>query len=322
MLACADEAKENVVASISDDDTDGIFYASIRGTTTGEFWDRVTRRKTLLTERSNGRIVVRPADPITAREQRGDRAALEKLFAKAGDQVWAKLDDVAEFAASNLNCRSLQLAFYMPYHALVNYNASRQKQYESLLRPLQLYACLTPSERQKLRNGESLSVASISPKAKEVLAAIIFEPGGAVLDFAIDGEPTELMPLGLSNDLLLTATVNKSVVLAQLPDAGEPTMPSTPISPREIAQGRWSRNYDDNPYAREIPELVRVLIGNRLEWKISLHLAGKPIGSVSLADDSVPKGSSALTMESLPQNVKDVLEKAYQDYLKEMGGGG
>lgn len=322
ILACADEAGENVIACVADDDLDGIFSMGIPGATTGEFWNKVERRKTLTASRSNGWIIVRPADPISAREQRGDRVALEKLIAKAANHVWAPLEAISEFAASNLNCKRLPNAFVLPYHVLINNYGSPQKAYDSDFRPLQLYACLTPSERQKLRNGDAISAASLSPKAKQVLNAVFFEPGGAVLVFSISGEPTEIFPLGLSDALRLTAEVTKSVVLAPLPDAGDPTMPAAPMSARDLAQSRWSRKYDDNPYAQNIPEVTRVRIGSRLEWNIALMLQGNQIGSITIADDSVPKESKPIAMEALPQNVKDVLEKAYQDYLKEMGGGG
>jgi len=322
ILACADEASENVIACIADDDLDGIFSMGIPGTTTGEFWNKVERRKTMTASRSNGWIIVRPADPTAARERRGDRVALEKLIGKAANHVWAPLEDISEFAASNLNCKRLPSAFVLPYQVLINNYGSPQKAYDSDFRPLQLYACLTPSERQKLRNGDALSAASMSAKAKQVLNAVFFEPGGAVLVFSISGEPTEIFPLGVNDSLRLTAKVTKSVVLAPLPDAGEPTMPAAPMSARDLAQSRWSRKYDDNPYAQNIPEVTRVRIGSRLEWNISLMLQGNQIGSLALADDSASKESKPVTMEALPQNVNDVLEKAYQDYLKEMAGGG
>ena len=322
ILACAEEKGENVMACIPDDNVGGVFSMGIQGTTTGEFWRRVLARNTLISARENSWITIRPTDPVAAREMRGDRAALEKLINKGKGKVWPAFDDIAEFSASNISNRSLPMAFVVPYQALVNSNGRADKAYESSFRPLQLYTCLSQSEKQKLRNGERLAFPSLSAKAKEVLGSALFEPSGAVLSFNVNGEPTELFPLGLDGSFSLSAKVSPTIVFAPLPDAGDATMAPAPMSPRDIAMNRWSKLYDDNPYAQEIPEMNRVLVGSREVWRFSLLRSQEQIGTITVASDSIPKDAQPTTMEALPQNTKDVLETAYREYLKEMGGGG
>lgn len=322
ILACAEEKGANVMACVPDDLVSQVFAMGIPGTTTGEFWRQIRARDSLVAEQAGGWISIRPTDPVSAREQRGDRVALEKLIAKAKGTVWPSLDDLSEFAASNLNSRSLPMAFVLPYQALVNNYGRVERAYESNLRPLQLFACLSQSEKQKLRNGDRLNFTTLSPKAKDVLNAVVFAPFGAVFSSNITGEPTELFPLGLGNGFTISAKVTSSVVFAPLLDAGEATMAPAPMSARDHAMDRWYKKYDDSPYGQEIPETNRVLVGSREIWEFSLFRGAEQIGKVSVAGDTIPKAAKPTTLEALPQSIKDMLEKAYQDYLKEMGGGG
>jgi len=318
ILACGDEWRTNVIACISDDEET---FRAISGMTTGEFWAQLNRRPSVKCERSDGWVVVRPADPVEARRTRGDRVALERLFAKTQGLKMARLSDVAEFALSNPNCRNLQQTFLFPFQASVNYYGQAGEGYVSGdIRHLQLYGALPLSVRSKLENGEALAVGSLPVAAKNLLAAMAYEPDGALLNNS-DIEPTEVLPNGLNN-AVLSATVSQVSLIAPMPDAGEPKMPVRGMDPRAIAVQRWNRIHDDSPYAKEIPELNRVILGTRKIWKFKLTERGREIGSWTVADDTFPKDHTITTMAEAPDAVQAEIEKAFQDYSKYMGGGG
>ncbi|MDQ2985783.1 MAG: hypothetical protein M3R13_03550 [Armatimonadota bacterium] len=323
ILACAAGKGEDVMACIPDDNVGDFFAMGISGTTTGEFWQRVIASDSLVAKRENGWITIRPTDPESARDFRGDRMALEHLINKAKDRVWPSLDDIAEFFASNINRKGLPMAFIVPYQALVNNYGTAGQQDDSNFRPLQLFACLSQSEKQKLRNGDRLAFASLSTKAKGVLNAMAFEPSGAVLSYNLAGEATELFSNGLPASFVLAAQIKQTIVFAPLLDAGDATMAPAPVSPRDIAVSRWTKqNEPVSPYAQEIPELNRVLIGSRQVWDFSFFRGAEKVGGASVAADSVPKDAKPTTMDLLSQPIQDQLEQAHKDYLKEMGGGG
>jgi len=164
ILACADESGENVIASIADDDIPGDFGAFGERTTTGEFWRILKEGAAYTATRADGWISVRPSDPIDAREMRGDRAALEKLIAKTQGNVWPSLDDLAEFAASNLECDDLPAAFVIPFQVMVNYYGQASYGYVSTnLRPLQIYASLPLSIRTRSKTANRSPVVPCRP---------------------------------------------------------------------------------------------------------------------------------------------------------------
>lgn len=319
ILACGDEWKENVIASVSDDE---YYWQARTGLTTGEFWGRLKRRISLVCDRADGWVIVRPADPIEARRTRGDRIALERLIAKTKEANWALLDDVAEFAMSNPNCRQLPQSFLFSFQSMVNYYGEGGAGYISGdIRHLQLYGSLPKSTRAKLEAGEAIPFGSLPSAAKAILTAMVYEPAGALLMGAVI-EPTEIMPGGLPSGAMLTASVSQVTLIAPMPDAGEPSMPVRGMDAAAIAVQRWSSAHDDSPYAQEVPQLNRVVLGTRKVWHFRVTLEGKEIAACTVADDVLSKERKVTTMGELPDKVRAELEKAYQDYLKYMGGGG
>ena len=147
-----------------------------------------------------------------------------------------------------------------------------------------------------------------------------YEPAGALFVNS-DIEPTELLPNGLNN-AVLSASVSQVSLIAPMPDAGDPKMPVRGMDARAIAVQRWNRIHDDSPYAKEIPELNRVILGTRKIWKFNVAIQGRQIGSWTVAEDSFPKDHAITTMTEAPEGLRAEIEKAFQDYSKYMGGGG
>jgi hypothetical protein len=276
---------------------------------------------TLAVNDSEGWLLVRPKDPIAARELRGDRAALEKLIGKAKGRPWATLDDVVEFACSNINCPSIPGAFLLPFQSMVNYYGVSGDAYVSGdLRSLQFYGTLGLSQRQKLSSGEEVSVTQIPPKAKEVLQMVIEQPSRG-FPGPLHTEPTSAMPSGLTSTLRLKASASQSPLICPLPDAGEPAMPARGKSLRKLAQEKWSRKFDDNPYSRGIPELSRFLIGSRTFWEFLVIEGNFVYISMEVADDRIPSSAKPTLLEQAPESLRSQMDRAYEEYLKAMGGG-
>jgi hypothetical protein len=320
MVAVAEEKGENLVACAADDDW---FQYARQGATTGDFWSVIMRRRTLISTRKDGWITVRPADPIEARRLRGDRVAFEKLITTATKQGRATSDDLAAFAVSNLSRTAIPRAFSYPFQTMVNYYADPGEGgwVSGNLRPLQFYASVPLSQRTELKSGTALPVARLTPTAKKVLEAVFFEPQPSAPG-ALSIEPTEAMPEGVPLDLLVKAAAIESPLIYPLPDAGEATMPTRGKSPAAIAQEKWQRTHDDNPYAQDMPELNRVLLGERTRWQFDIGVPNKLYVSLIVADDRLPKAAKPTTMDELSADLKATLDRAYKEFLKAMGGGG
>jgi len=129
------------------------------------------------------------------------------------------------------------------------------------------------------------------------------------------------MPTGLPTSASLNVALSQTLLLVPLPDAGEPTMPPRGLSPEEYGQLTWLKKHGDEAGTRDTPDLNRVLIGSRKTWTFTVELPTATAATFSVAEDSVPKGTIATTMDELPASVRRVLDKAYQDYLKSMEGG-
>jgi hypothetical protein len=320
--AVADEKGVQLMATTADDDIRGGLAYGVGRTTTGDFWQSIGRVDTLVADEKDGWIIVRPSDPIVAREQRGDRAALEKLIAKAKGKAWVSLDDLVEFACSNLNCSNIPGAYVLPFQVMVNYYGVTGESYVSGdLRSLQFYGTLGTSQRQRFKNGEELQVAQMPPNAKTVLWALFSEPG-RVIPSHLQVEPTSVMPDGLPQSLRVSGSVKDSTLLCPLPDAGDPTVPSRGRSMTDVAQTRWMRRYTDDQYSNRPPELTRVLLGNRTLWEFNLINGNQTYARMKVADDRVPSVATPFLMEDLPDNVKKEIDRAYEEFVKAMGGGG
>jgi len=322
MIAIARDRGANLIASASDDDIQGARAHASEGATTGDYWARIKRTETLTTGEANGWITVRPKDPIIARTLRGDRTALETLISKAKGRSWVDLDDLVDFACSNLNCSGIPGAFVLPFQAMVNYYGVTGESYVSGdFRALQFYGTLGVSQRQRLRNGEELLVSQMPLKSRSVLSSLFSEPG-RVIPSLLRVEPTSAMPDGLPATLRVAATAKNSSLLCPLPDAGESTSPSRAKSVVNLAQERWLRKHDDNPNSALRPELVRVLIGSRTLWEFSVVNGNQVYATMQVADDQVPKGAEPVLMDQLPEGIKKEIDIAYEEFVKLMGGGG
>ncbi|MBA3725385.1 MAG: hypothetical protein H0W86_02775, partial [Armatimonadetes bacterium] len=119
MLALAKERKANVIATISDMNFGGALGFARNGLVTGEFWRLLNARQSIHATDSNGWIIVRPTDPISARESRGDRRALRDLIAGKGSRLYPTLDSLAAFAHSAPAISRISEALVVPFYAVV-----------------------------------------------------------------------------------------------------------------------------------------------------------------------------------------------------------
>jgi hypothetical protein len=130
------------------------------------------------------------------------------------------------------------------------------------------------------------------------------------------------MPDGLPATLRVLGTVKESTLLCPLPDAGEPTAPTRGTSMSDVARARWLKRYDDNEYSNRPPELTRVLLGSRTLWEFQIANGNQGYATMRVADDRVPTGATPFLMANLPENVNNEIDRAYEEFVKAMGGGG
>ena len=264
---------------------------------------------------------MRPKDPISARELRGSRIALEKIIGKAKGSVWVSLDDLVEFACSNLNCQMIPGAFSIPFGMMVSYNGTTNQGFESgYLRGLQFYGTLGMAQRERLRGGVELAVAQIPPKARGVLDKLFTETGRG--NFYMNVEPTSALPDGVTPDLRIKGSISDGTLFRPLPDAGEATGPSRAKTAGDFAREKWIRLHNTEPDRITANEPVRVLIGSRSIWTFDVMDAHQILTTLLVADDRVPNGATPFLMDDLPENIKSELNRAYEQFVKTMGDGG
>jgi hypothetical protein len=84
----------------------------------------------------------------------------------------------------------------------------------------------------------------------------------------------------------------------------------------------WANSNNDDPDGQTESETVRVLSGSRSLWEISFAVGTQPYGKLKIADDAVPSSAQPLLITDLPQDVQREIDKAYEEILKSIGGGG
>lgn len=208
----------------------------------------------------------------------------------------------------------------------------------------ELYAAIDETNREKLRNGEKLHVADLSPTFAHALADFVYsgnpmafmpdiepmiptppaqdgsEPAQPAPAFDPDtvmasvrsmfSEPTENFPNGIPQDGVVEMRETSEVGAKSADQGAEDTV----LSPDTIAwmkQPKGASNGLPDELQQPLPKTFRVVQNVTLTFNITL---GKRHATFTYSD-AIPMGDETYTWENAPQDFKDAIKKA-EDALK------
>ena len=269
-------------------------------------------------------LVVKAADPVRARRDRIDRAALGTLLRAAADHDAPSLDELAAYAVRSpepaRNALSMSvLSLFAPgsmdsLSGAVNWNS------------LRLYASLSPSQRTSLASGAHVPFNTIGQAGKKALGAMLYGAGGgltverngvapeddiiatamrtAMGGGAVDAldEPTEAAPNGLPAGGYLQAAVATETIIrpVTMGGAGTSTMGADELALiRLITTGPMAAQVGD---AIRLPASART--GTRTTWSLRGYVAPTSYVTATLHDDRTPKDGKVVGMGELPADLQ------------------
>lgn len=274
-------------------------------------------------------LVVKAAEPETARETRLDRGALTTLLREVADHESPTLDELSDYAARTptpfRNPVSLStLTLFAPetmssMSGVVSWEA------------LRLYASLSPAQRESLAGGAKLPFNTISGAGLEALGAMLYGADGSVtveragattepdlfamgLKMALGGgdvdardEPTEIAPSGLPAGGYLQASVATEPIIRPLTSDGPG--PSV-VSADELAMVHLMSG---SPLGAQVEDAMRLpdtgRLGTRTVWNLRGYVAAKACVTATLDDDRTPKDGATVNLASLPQEFQSRVDQ-------------
>lgn len=195
---------ENLIAVVPDRAIDssvlisfGLFDPSMRRTVTVDDYRMFLRDARMRVSRSEGWLVVRPAEPSAARRERVDRALLRRFVAILGEDRTPTFDEMLSLAAApggeNLDNLS----------AFVSILLSRARlpglPWQGFHR-LAIFASLSPAQRQAAVSEAGLPITALTPEQRDRVEERVYQ--GWVTVRPSSGQPgTELGPSALASDV-------------------------------------------------------------------------------------------------------------------------
>lgn len=349
LLALAKKQGRPIVANIPDE-MDAISSPEMGGSRTIEdVEDELKSAEQIRAITDPTFLLIKPAKPATAREERLDRAALTALMQVVETKGIPTLDDVAAYAVKAPNPMNGGIgqayvmvlapgAFAASMTGFTNWDA------------LRFYGLLSPEARRGLSTGSRLPFATLNPAQAAQLQKMAFStmanlqvetPGqkseaesmasmmrmfgmGADRDFRT--EPTEVMPNGLPGDGYVSADVVADFFVTPVLDGDEPTSgPFAVLGVEELAMFRMFK--EDKNYSQMMgifPSIDRVKVGERSVWNFMFHVAPKTAMKAVLNDNRMAKGGKTLGMNELPaayqKRIAMKLEEVKKSPLGALGG--
>lgn len=294
-------------------------------------------------------LLIKPAKPAAAREDRLDRVALTALMQVVDTKGIPTLDDVAAYAAKAPNPMEGGIgqsyvmmlapgAFSASMSGFTNWNAIR------------FYGLLSPEARRGLAGGGRLAFSALSPAQSAHLQKMAYgtqanlqveDPNqkpetetmssmmrmmGMGVDRDFRTEPTEVMPNGLPSDGFVSADVLADFFVSPVLEGDEPTMgPLAVLGADELAMFKMFR--EDKNYSMMMgmmPSIDRVKLGERSVWTMMFHVAPKTAMKAVLNDNRMAKGGKTVALNDLPaahqKRIALKLEEIKKSPLGSIGG--
>jgi hypothetical protein len=351
VLAVAKAKNAQVVANLPDSMVSGFMFIFGEGAapTIEGFFKELQERETRASL-EDGWLTVWPAKMAAARAGRQDRAALARLIAAGQAKGVPSLDDIAAFAA--VNDSPMEEGIFMPYIVLfaanvVDSGVSGPVDW-NLLR---FYGRLSQGQRDALRAGGRIPIASLDPRLRALVDKMAFganarlrpnaEPQrpaanpwiAMMMEFMPRPqtdylqEPTEAMPDGLPGDAFVTLTATPGYVVSTRGFGGRTTGAMMTMGPEEIAM---MRHVAEDPQFAEMtammPTIDKVKVGQRTTLEFRFMLTPRVHTRGTLVDDRVPAGEPDTPFATLPApleaRVKELVEAMRRMPLPAFGGFG
>lgn len=276
-------------------------------------------------------LVVRAAEPDTARRTRVDRIALSNLMRAIGDHEAPTLDELANFASRTPDParNHVSMSFIATFAPTTLGSMAGYVSWSAL----RLYAALTPAQRDTLAGGGKVPFGNLVPGAKTALQTMLYGAGDLLtverpgvsneldifsmgMRMAMGGggidardEPTEVAPRGLSNDGYLQASVVSDTIIRPTTQDG-PVYYS--IGMDELAMFKMISSSGIAAAAGDamkLPESGR--LGTRTTWSLRGYVAPGAYVASTLTDDRTPKDGRAVSIGNLPADLQaKVAQKA------------
>jgi hypothetical protein len=269
-------------------------------------------------------LVVKPAEPATARRTRVDRAALAALLAAVANHETPTLDELSAYAVKTVAPadNAVSMSFLTKFAPGTMGSMSGMVSWDAL----RLYGSLTTAQRQTLVSGGQVPFSFIPQVGQNALRAMLYgsssqltvdrpgvsnEPdifstamkmmmGGGGID-ARD-EPTEVAPRGLPNNGYLQATVTTDTIIRPVSTEGEVYYS---LGTDELAMFHMITS---GPLAAQVGDQMKLpesgRLGTRTLWNIRGYVAQGAYVSSALTDDKTPKDGQSVSLTNLPADLQ------------------
>ncbi|RYG26605.1 hypothetical protein EON82_02640 [bacterium] len=322
LAALAKARRKPLVASIPDAGFPGTFAGEAPKTI--EEVEESLKTGTMRLVPDTTYLVVKAAEPATARRTRVDRTALAALLAAIADHETPTLDELSSFALKTVPPaqNDLSMAFLMKFAPGTMGSMAGMVSWDAL----RLYGSLSGPQRQTLASGGQVPFSNLGPAGQNALRAMLYgataeltteRPGisnepdifSAAMRMMMGGsggdarsEPTEVAPNGLPAGGVLQASVTSDSIIRPLSGEGEVYYS---LGTDELAMFEMMSK---GPLAAQMGEQMKLpqtgRLGSRTIWNLRGYVApGVYVGSV-LTDDRMPTNGQTVTLASLPPELQ------------------
>lgn len=264
-------------------------------------------------------LFVRPQEPVRTMRSRVDRKAFSLVARATATHGVPRLDDLAAYARS-WHPEAPESTIDTSMLAIVDRMGAERFQEATRAqgrRWLQLFAMLTPAQREAARLGQPLLVSNMTLPQQEILRRIVFDDPFGPFEQITAGPPiwgenrserTEKLPNGIPGTALLSVTSKSSPCaksttaegVTQFMDAGQLGM--------QMARSAGS---DIPDFMRTSERFEKFVMGERTTWSLELRLLENYHSSGGLEDLTIPRGGVEVGFDALPEEFKNqALESA------------
>jgi len=290
-------------------------------------------------EEINGWICFREHNPALGRMRRVDRASLDQYYRRIERERRAGLDAFAELVLKHPTPLEASL---FPIHLMIAGSPRANYTYADDLSIVRFYGLLSRDQKEALRSGRDIPLASFSPQQAGVLSNFYYNmrhhsfnnewpiaaDGSRLLPDRtgeILGEPTEAYPKGLVAPFAVSAQVIDFPAVFRILLSGE-ARSNTPVA---LAWERFQQQRPDIfPWASQVGQEANrgYVEGQVIRWEFKFRVSPWLSFTTRLSDDVVPAGPVKKFAE-LPQSFRDQvaenlarMEREHRDFRIENGG--
>lgn len=269
-------------------------------------------------------LVVKPAEPATARRTRVNRTALAALLAAIADHDTPTLDELSAYAVQTVAPADnpVSMSFLMKFAPGTMGSMAGMVSWDAL----KLFGSLTTSQRQTLSSGGQVPFGFLTPVGQNAVRAMLYGAGGELTidrpgvsnepdifstamkmmmgggGVDIRDEPTEVAPRGLPNNGYLQATVSSETIIRPTTSEGEVFYS---LGPDELAMFHMMTT---GPMAAAMPSEMKLpdsgRLGSRTLWNLRGYVAQGAYVTSALTDDRTPKNGQVVSLNNLPADLQ------------------